>query len=84
MGTAWYTRGMTIDALIMLAGAFVAALPFLGFPNSWDRFFLLAAGIFIIALGIVVRRRWGGNPQSPKNAEVRSPSVPRHEDQLAQ
>jgi len=48
---------MTIDALIMLSGAFVAALPFLGFPNSWDTAFFLAAGIVIIALGIVVRRR---------------------------
>ncbi|OGG45321.1 hypothetical protein A2673_00240 [Candidatus Kaiserbacteria bacterium RIFCSPHIGHO2_01_FULL_50_13] len=48
---------MTIDTLIMLSGAFVAALPFLGFPNTWDAALFLVAGIFIIALGIAVRRR---------------------------
>jgi VIT1/CCC1 family predicted Fe2+/Mn2+ transporter len=48
---------MTIDTLIMFAGAFVALLPFLGFPSSWDRVLLLVIGIFIIALGIVVRRK---------------------------
>lgn len=48
---------MTLDALIMLSGALVAALPFLGFPNSWDTAILFALGIFVIALGITVRRR---------------------------
>jgi len=47
---------MTLDALIMLAGAFVAVLPFLGFPNSWDTALLFIAGVLIIVLGIVVRR----------------------------
>ncbi len=46
---------MTIDTLIMLAGGFVAVLPFLGFPNSWDTALLFIAGGLIIALGIVVR-----------------------------
>ena len=55
---------MTIDTLIMLAGAFVAVLPFLGFPNSWDTVLFFLAGVFIISLGIVVRRR-GGNLVSP-------------------
>lgn len=48
---------MTLDALIMLSGTFVAVLPFLGFPNSWDAAFFLIAGIFIVALGVAVRRR---------------------------
>ena len=48
---------MTIDALIMLAGALVALLPFLGFPNSWDTVLFFIAGIFIVALGIIVRRQ---------------------------
>jgi hypothetical protein len=48
---------MTLDTLIMLAGAFVAVLPFLGFPNSWDTVLLFLAGIFVIVLGIAVRRR---------------------------
>jgi hypothetical protein len=40
----------------MFAGAAVAVLPYLGFPNSWDSAFFLILGIFVIALGIVVRR----------------------------
>lgn len=48
---------MTLDSLIMLSGVFVAILPFLGFPNSWDSVILFILGAFVIALGIVVRRR---------------------------
>jgi len=48
---------MSLDALIMSAGAFVALLPFLGFPNSWDTVFFFLAGVVIVGLGIVVRRR---------------------------
>lgn len=48
---------MTLDALIMLAGAFVAVLPFLGLPNSWDTVLLFLAGVAVTGLGIVVRRR---------------------------
>lgn len=48
---------MTLDALIMLAGAFVALLPFLGLPNSWDTVLLLLAGVAIVSLGISVRYR---------------------------
>lgn len=48
---------MTLDALIMLVGAFVAALPFLGLPNSWDAAIFVVLGVLVIAFGIVVRRR---------------------------
>lgn len=48
---------MTLDALIMLCGTLVAVLPFLGFPNTWDSWIFFALGIFVVALGIVVRRR---------------------------
>ena len=83
---------MTIDALIMLSGAFVAALPFLGFPNSWDTAFFLAAGIVIIALGIVVRRRLarrataedsGRTSPALKNEEISASAFPRNEDHVA-
>ena len=57
---------MTLDALIMSAGAFVAILPFLGFPNSWDNILFLLAGIFIIGLGIVTRRRGLGLPEEQR------------------
>lgn len=48
---------MTIDALIMLAGAFVVIEPQLGFPSSWDTVLLFIAGVIIVGLGIAVRRR---------------------------
>lgn len=48
---------MTIDALIMFVGAFVAILPFLGFPIKWDSILMVIAGIVIITLGIILRRR---------------------------
>ena len=48
---------MTLDSLIMLSGALVAILPFLGFPNSWDSVMFVILGACIVALGIVVRRR---------------------------
>lgn len=74
---------MTIDALIMLSGAFVAVLPFLGFPNSWDTFFFLFAGVFIIALGIVVRRRLGQTHRASKKEEMSAEGFPRHENEVA-
>lgn len=62
---------MTIDALIMFFGTFVAVLPFLGFPSSIDRVLLLIAGVCIIGLGIAVRRR-GLRPASrPSSFERR-------------
>ncbi len=48
---------MTLDALIILAGAIVAALPFLGFPSEWDTVIFFVAGVFTILLGMAVRRR---------------------------
>jgi hypothetical protein len=65
---------MTLDTLIIFGGAFVAALPFLGFPNSWDKVLLLFAGIFIVALGIVVRRRTGSHAQ--RSADTYAESTP--------
>lgn len=48
---------MTIDALIMLMGAIIATLPFLGFPIRMDNLIMVAIGIIVISLGIIVRRR---------------------------
>ena len=48
---------MTLDSLIILCGALVAILPQLGFPNTWDAVILFILGVFVISLGIVVRRR---------------------------
>ena len=48
---------MTVDTLIMLSGTFIALLPFLGFPLELRKMLFIGSGIFIIALGIVVRRK---------------------------
>lgn len=52
-----YTPAMTLDSLIILSGALVAILPFLGFPNTWDSVIFLILGALVVTLGIVVRRR---------------------------
>ncbi|MEK7098362.1 MAG: hypothetical protein AAB908_00510 [Patescibacteria group bacterium] len=48
---------MSLDALIMLVGVLVTLLPFLGLPLKWDNIVLVVLGVFVIALGIIVRRR---------------------------
>ncbi len=48
---------MSLDALIMLTGALVAILPFLGFPVSMQIWMFFTLGVIVIALGIAVRRR---------------------------
>ncbi len=48
---------MTLDSLIILSGALVAILPFLGFPNTWDSVIFVVLGVLVVSLGIVVRRR---------------------------
>ncbi len=50
---------MTLDALIMLAGAFVVVVPFLGFPADLLRMLFFLAGVVVIGLGIIVRRKEG-------------------------
>ena len=67
----------------MLAGALVALLPFLGFPNNWDNILLFLAGIFVIALGIIVRRRLGRSAEpGPRktNGTTYVESSPRQSD----
>ena len=47
---------MTLDAAIILVGALVGLLPFLGFPNSWDTVLFFILGVVLVALGVAVRR----------------------------
>lgn len=70
---------MTIDALIMLSGAFVAFLPFLGFPHRWDAVLFFLAGVFVVALGIVVRRQRSHHAsEGTKSADSYEESAPPH------
>ena len=50
---------MTLDALIMLAGALVALLSVAGFPPSFYKPMFFILGVFVVALGIIVRRQLG-------------------------
>lgn len=73
---------MSLDALIMFSGAMVALLPFLGFPNSWDAAIFLALGLFIVGLGVVVRRRRKSLPRFTERAEqkkIENVQMPVHE-----
>ena len=54
----------------MFAGAAVALLPYLGFPNSWDSVFFLLLGIFVIALGIVVRRNGAARSNDMRETHI--------------
>ncbi len=75
---------MTVDTLLIFSGAFVAILPFLGFPQRWDTVLFFLAGILVVALGIVVRRGSKLHVQS-KNGDSFSKNNPvRHEEELAQ
>jgi len=67
---------MTIDALIMFAGAFVTILPFLGFPIKWDSVLMVIAGVLIISLGIIVRRRGAARKPVPRAANTFVESAP--------
>lgn len=75
---------MTVDTLLMLAGTFVALLPFLGFPQSWDKMIFLFLGILVVALGIVVRRR-GNRPQvEERNERAFSERMPAMSERVEQ
>ncbi len=77
---------MTLDALIMLAGALVAFLSVAGFPPSFYKpmFFLL--GVFVVALGIVARRQ-RGEKETEERRRAQSlgerMSPPLHENEMA-
>ena len=47
---------MTKDLVIIVLGIWVAVLPFLGFPNSWDRIILIVSGFSISLLMFLLRR----------------------------
>ncbi len=75
---------MSLDALIMLAGVLVLILPLLGFPPSWISAILFVLGVFIFALGIVVRRRGMGNAHyTGPFVEGRPPQEPLDDGEVA-
>ena len=65
---------MTLDALVMLSGALVAFLSVAGFPPSIYKPLFFIIGVFVIALGIVVRRRRGEWETAQRRLEALTPS----------
>jgi hypothetical protein len=71
---------MSLDAVIMLVGALVAVIPFLGFPVSWDTMLFFALGIITIGLGIVVRRQRGEWETQMRKSMPQKVSIPQTQD----
>jgi len=45
---------MPKSRIILCLGFFIALLPVLGFPNSWDHFFDTASGLLIVLLSVLI------------------------------
>ncbi len=45
---------MPKNKIILAVGFFIALLPFLGFPSSWDSFFEFAGGFSIVLLSVLI------------------------------
>ncbi len=45
---------MPKNKIILAVGFFIALLPFLGFPSSWDSFFEFAGGFSIVLLSVMI------------------------------
>ena len=67
---------MTLDTTLMLAGALVAVLPFLGFPADWNKIFFFILGVLVIVLGIVVRRRYTSRAEGSRTNHAFSENTP--------
>jgi hypothetical protein len=64
---------MTLDTVIILFGAFVAVLPFLQFPPGLTTWLTFIAGLIIVGLGIIVRRRGLGRKGSDRSQRSVAP-----------
>lgn len=57
------------ETLIIALGTWVAVVPFLGFPVSWDRVLFTISGIMLVVLGILVWRDEIAREPRKKNSE---------------
>ena len=66
---------MTLDSIIILIGALIVILPFLGFPPQWSAYMVAVLGLIVVALGIIVRRRGGasGHAHMPEKQPAPAP-----------
>jgi hypothetical protein len=69
---------MSPHAILFLLGLFLAVLPFLGFPRSWDDVLVTLAGLGCIVLSLIMRRErrlpadGAGRAAVPPEASVES------------
>jgi hypothetical protein len=63
---------MTLDTLILFAGGFILLEPWLGIPATWDSILITCAGVFVVTLGIAVRRRGLKQPSQQKGPTSQS------------
>ena len=82
---------MTLDALIMLAGALVAFLSVAGFPPSFYKPMFFVLGVIVVGLGIIVRRGRGERETAERKraqgfaaGPVSTPHENEQENQMAQ
>jgi hypothetical protein len=57
---------MSLDALIMLFGALIAVMPFLGFTVDMQKWIIFVLGLIVVSLGIALRRRGQVKPQAKR------------------
>jgi hypothetical protein len=48
---------MSKERVLFLLGIWVAALPYLGFPNSWRKFFFIATGAVLVYISYMLRKK---------------------------
>lgn len=66
---------MSKRKLVIVLAIWIALMPFLGFPGSWENFFVVISGLLIVLLTVDFRflRRKRMRPRRPKNG-MRGPS----------
>lgn len=47
---------LTKNRILLILGAWIALIPFLGFPSSYKSFFIIASGLFVVLLAFLHAR----------------------------
>jgi len=61
---------MSKDAIVIVLGLVVAAMPFLGFPSTWETVLLVALGVSIAVLVFLFRREMFEREHRPKQTRA--------------
>lgn len=76
---------MPKSRIILALGFFIALLPVLGFPNSWDHFFDTASGLLIVLLSVLISvdRRLTLKAKAEKRSQRKRAIVTPHVEEVA-